>query len=254
MNKLICQCGQSNGLGYGTIGQPYPGGWTANPKIKIWTADGFKTYAPGSNANGLGSPAFPTAFGAEGQFAKNLWLRNPADDVFIYKRSPIGIGLTPTDVDNWSVYETGKGKQFDLMVAELKCAQEAACGIPIDAFVYQGCETDALTTAQADRVLRHLALFFAAVRAQFNSPNMVAIVPQVSSRIVPVAPGYPAMPTVQWAQNYFSDTGPFACKGFHNAVSFPIDSFPYNPDFHLNNVGVYEAGEYCHAWYSQIRP
>lgn len=254
MNKLICQCGQSNGLGFGTQGQVYPGGWTVNPKIRIWTGSSYETYVPGANANGLGSPEFSTAFGAEGQFAKNLWLRNPADTVFIYKRSPIGVGLTPTSVDNWSVYETGAGKQFDHLVSELTAAQDAAGCIPIDAFVYQGCETDALTAEQAGRMLRHLTLFFAAVREQFNSPNMVAIVPQVSSRIDALASGYPARATVQWAQNYFASTGPTAGKGFPNAVSFPIDGFSYNPDFHLNNVGVYETGEYCHAWYSQIRP
>lgn len=250
-NKLICLAGQSNGLGYGAIGLPYPGGWTPNANIQIWDGSAFVTYAPGINANGLGSAAYPTAFGAEGQFAKHLWTRNPASTVYIYKRSPIGIGLAPTALDNWSPFDTGK--QFDIMCGELAAAQAAANGIPIDAFVYQGCETDALTYAQAAAVLHGLIMFMAAVRDRFNSPDMIAIIPRIHSAIASIPPGYPATPAVQMVQSLYAD-GSAGPNRWANAVSFPVDSFPVDASTHLNNVGVCEAGDYCHIWFSKLRP
>jgi hypothetical protein len=192
--------GQSNGQTFKSPTVGFPGGWTADAGIKIWTgsptATAWAIYDPATNANPTAGGAY---WGPEAEFARQ-WRLDSQDPLYIIKRC---IGSTGLIVANgagrtWNCHEAAG--EFSLLYDDVVAAAAALAGIQLNvrAFIWIGNESDTDTSAHANLVQRELDDWFAGLRAAISIPRAKGIVVMCKNQL----PNGDYTPTVRAAQQY----------------------------------------------------
>lgn len=249
MSTLIAVAGQSNALGYGSVGDTaavYTP--TASVQILVDTnadgvADTFQTMTPGTNT---GTAANPSAFGAEVAIAKN-WLADPANagqTLYIVKGDGVVKGSTGLAQDagqlDWSPASTGElWSTASTAVATAK----SLTGLPLDAVFWMQGEQDAVDATKAANYATNEADFFAAIRATWGDTGTII----VQGRIADDA-GLAYMSDVRTAQ-VTVDTA--------DGLSFTVDTdaLAMRGDLlHYSSVGLDGLGNlFFNAWMNGVR-
>jgi hypothetical protein len=228
MPRTIEDCvvfaGQSNGeTAFTPANQPFPGGWTADPNILIWTgaptANTWAQYDPGTNSN----PTWgSTYWGPEAEFARQWRLDSP-QKLRIIKRCTGNAGMTYNPVTPgkvWSAYTAGQefSNLYDDIVAAASALSASNILLNIRAFIFVGCESDTRDATAASRVQRELEMWFDGMRDAVSRPNARGVVAMCKNAL----PNVPAnTPTVRRAQRYvgllprncYTDEDPLTFEG-----------------------------------------
>lgn len=181
IGNLIAVVGQSNGQNYGTLGLPFPGGWTSDPGIMIYDGSSFVTYAPGSNSNGINAIA---AWGLEAEYCRQRRILDPGIPLYIFKDCIGGCGLVakPAGQIDYSPYTTGTGKEWERMYAGLVGALNALNGMSklaiIDTILASVGEEATKTAADSASFPRDLQMLLTSIRARTQCHNARAIIPR----------------------------------------------------------------------------
>jgi hypothetical protein len=184
VSHLALFLGQSNQMNFGTLGLPFPGGWTPDPLIQIWNGfkitPGFETYNPGVNSGGMDNFA---VWGPEAEFARE-WRASLVppftnDVLYIYKQALGGTGdgvaAKPPGILDWSPDSIDKVdtafKQYPRMVTNLTAAANWIINnvgpLSFEVISYVGCETDTVLQADADACQLNLANLISSIRLPF---------------------------------------------------------------------------------------
>lgn len=178
IGNIILVAGQSNAMNFGTLGLPFPGGWTPDPNIQIWngSTQTVQTYAPGVNSNG---DTASLTWGPEAEFARLRRIARPNESFCIVKHAIGGCGLAQkgVGVDDFSPHSAGK--QWDAMYANLVAALNYFNSIGKLAVMdtMLGCfgETDTLLQADADAFQYNLQMFLTSIRGRTQCHNARAV-------------------------------------------------------------------------------
>jgi hypothetical protein len=181
IGNLIAVVGQSNGQNYGTLGLPFPGGWTSDAGIMIYNGTSFVTYAPGTNSNGINSIA---AWGYEAEYCRLRRLQDPGIPLYIFKDCVGGCGLAakPAGTIDYSPYTTGTGKEWERMFSGLVGALNALNGLNklavIDTIIASVGEEATKTSTDAASFQRDLSMLLTSIRARTQCHNARAVIPR----------------------------------------------------------------------------
>lgn len=187
--KITLAIGQSNMVQAHTSATPFPGGWVADPGIKIWfnPAAAWQTYIPGVNSHDENASAwgFPSGYswGPEAEFCRQRRIAFPAEEVWLIKQAKNGAGVFPfgdavtQDFSPFSI----NGKQFHFLCKQAIPAIKAI-GAPaaVDTCIMLGGETDAILDHGPEFRFNFLELD-RAIRTEFDAPEMK----MVMARIMP---------------------------------------------------------------------
>jgi hypothetical protein len=204
---MLLGLSQSNGLGFGTNGLPYPGGFNPAGNVLIWnrSTQVFEAYQIGVNSAGVANGQF---WAAEAAFSIE-WQKIYPTPLYWVKRAISGTGIAPrttvpltgTDTahgNSWSAYDSGK--EWANFVSDIGVALQSliAQGIQpvVRGLLVLGQETDTLLAADANAVKPELTEAILALKAAINAPLMKTIIAVVRTG----TPNGPYTSTVQAAQ------------------------------------------------------
>jgi hypothetical protein len=221
IRDAVIFAGQSNGQTFRSVPSGFPGGWTADGNIQIWTgsptANSWQTYDPGTNSDPTNGSVF---WGPEAEFARQ-WRIDSQDPLFVIKRCIGGTGLiTPSGTTGrtWDCHELNG--EFSLLYDDVVAAAAALAGIQLNvrAFVWIGNESDTtVDQATANKVQRELDDWFAGLRVAISIPRAKGVVVMCKNQ----APNGAYTSTIRAAQQYvgsqpdntYVDEDPLAFEG-----------------------------------------
>ena len=165
-------------MSWGTLGQPVPGGYTADPSVLIWNliAGGWQQYNPGVNSETWGTGT--TCWGPELQWSRRWRHEYPNRALCIVKQTVGSTGVANTASTDWSPYSFSE--LFDAIVKNLNLSLSQLSGNVISVN-WIGNEQDALTQADAEACQQNMIEFERAIRAKLYAQDASFVISRLTN-------------------------------------------------------------------------